>query len=206
ASRWVEAQSLSRIATLGVRAGDEVEVRVSGSEATETLAGILALAARHFDEPLTGAALAPPEAPSQPIGASLGLGIGPARSARLAPIALQDGPAEDPAVEWRRLGNAIAVVHRTINQLRMRTAREVGEAEASIFDAHQLLLDDSALLDDVHARIDDGESAVPAWSAVVRDLAAEFAALPDPYMRARAEDVAAVGDQVLRAMLQGSAS
>ena len=206
ASRWVDAHSLSGIATLGVRTGDEVEVRVSGSEATETLAGILALAARHFDEPLTGATLAPPEAPSQPIGASLGLGIGPARSAQLAPIALQDGPAEDPALEWRRLGNAIAVVRRAISQLRTRTAREVGEAEASIFDAHQLLLDDSALLDDVHARIDDGESAVPAWSAVVRDLAAEFAALPDPYMRARAEDVAAVGDQVLRAMLPGSAS
>jgi phosphocarrier protein FPr len=206
ASGWVDARSLSRIATLGVCAGDEVEVRVSGSEASEALAGILALAARHFDEPLTGAAPASLEAPSHPIGASPGLGIGPARSARLARIDIQDVPAEAPANEWRRVGDAIAVVRRTIGQLRMRTARELGEAEASIFDAHQLLLDDSALLDDVHARIDDGESAVAAWSAVVRDLAAEFADLPDPYLRARAEDVAAVGDQVLQAMLPGSAS
>ena len=136
-----------------------------------------------------------------PIGAGPGLGIGPARSARLVPIAIPDVPAEDPAVEWRRLGKAIAAVRRTISQLRTRTAREVGEAEASIFDAHQLLLDDAALLDDVRARIDDGLSAVSAWSAAVRDLAAEFAAVPDPYLRARADDVAAVGDQVLRAML-----
>jgi multiphosphoryl transfer protein len=205
ASGWVDAHSLSRIATLGVRASDEVEVRISGSQAAETLEGILALAARHFDEPLTATAPAPPEAPSHPIGASPGLGIGPARSARLAPIAIQDVPAEGPALEWRRLGNAIAVVRRTITQLRTRIARELGEAQASIFDAHQLLLDDSALLDDVRARIDNGLSAVAAWSAGVRDLAAAFAALPDPYVRARAHDVAAVGDQVLRAMLPGSA-
>ena len=206
ASGWVDARSLSRIATLGVRAGEEVEVRISGSQAAETLEGILALAARHFDESLTGAAPTPPEAPSHPIGASPGLGIGLARSSRLAPIAIHDVPAEDPAVEWRRLGNAIAVVRRTISQLRTRTARDLGEAEASIFDAHQLLLDDSALLDDVRARIDNGLSAVAAWSAGVRDLAAEFAAVPDPYLRARADDVAAVGDQVLRAMLPASAS
>jgi phosphoenolpyruvate-protein phosphotransferase/dihydroxyacetone kinase phosphotransfer subunit len=205
ASEWVDARSLSRIATLGVRAGEKVEVRISGSQAAETLEGILALAARHFDEPLTAAAPAPPEALSHPVGASPGLGIGPARSVRLAPIVVQDFPAEDPALEWRRLGNAIAVVRRMISQLRTRTARDLGQAEASIFDAHQLLLDDSALLDDVRARIDNGLSAVAAWSGGVRDLAAEFAALPDPYLRARADDVAAVGDQVLRAMLPGSA-
>ena len=92
-------------------------------------------------------------------------------------------------------------MRRTISQLRTRTAREVGEAEAAIFDAHQLLLDDAALLDDVRSRIDGGLSAVSAWSAAVQDLAAEFAAVPDPYLQARADDVRAVGDQVLRAML-----
>ena len=49
-SEWVGAGSLSKIATLGVRSGHEVEVRVSGSQAAETLDHILALAARHFDE------------------------------------------------------------------------------------------------------------------------------------------------------------
>jgi phosphoenolpyruvate-protein phosphotransferase len=109
-------------------------------------------------------------------------------------------------VEWRRLGKAIAAVRRTIGQLRTRTAREVGESEASIFDAHQLLLDDSALLDDVRSRIDDGQSAVSAWAAAVSHLADEFTAVPDPYLQARADDVSAVGDQVLRAMLGASES
>ena len=49
-SEWVDAASLSKIATLGVRSGDEVEIRVSGSQATETLDHVLSLAARSFDE------------------------------------------------------------------------------------------------------------------------------------------------------------
>ena len=201
-SEWVDAGSLSKIATLGVRSGDEVEVRVSGSQAAETLDHILSLAARNFDESPVEAA--PPPEPTvrhAPIGAGPGLGIGPARSMRLGAITIPDAPADEPAVEWRRLGKAIASVRRTISQLRTRTAREVGEAEASIFDAHQLLLDDAALLDDVRGRIDSGQSAVSAWSAAVQKLAAEFAAVPDPYLQARADDVRAVGDQVLRAML-----
>ncbi|HKH52664.1 MAG TPA: dihydroxyacetone kinase phosphoryl donor subunit DhaM, partial [Mycobacterium sp.] len=201
-SEWVDAASLSKIATLGVRSGDKVEVRVSGSQAAETLDHILSLAARNFDESLTGAPpVAAPSAQHAPIGASPGLGIGPARSAQVGAITLPDTPAEAPAIEWRRLGKAIAAVRRTISQLRTRTAREVGEAEAAIFDAHQLLLDDAALLDGVRNRIDDGQSAVSAWSAAVQELAAEFAAVPDPYLQARADDVNAVGDQVLRAML-----
>ena len=208
-SEWVGAGSLSKIATLGVRSGHQVEVRVSGSQAAETLDHILALAARNFDESITGPAEpAPaPRAGAQhgPIGASPGLGIGPARSARLRPITIPDAAAESPTAEWRRVSTAIAGVRRTIGQLRTRTAREIGEAEASIFDAHQLLLDDTELLDGVRARIDDGASAAVAWSAAVTALAAEFASLPDPYLKARAEDVQAVGDQVLRAML-GSAS
>ena len=203
-SEWVDAGSLSKIATLGVRSGDEVEVRVSGSQAAESLDHILSLAARNFDESPGEAAPAPEQTVRQaPIGAGAGLGIGPAHSARSGTITIPDTPADEPAVEWRRVGKAIASVRRTISHLRTRTAREIGEAEAAIFDAHQLLLDDSALLDSVRTRIDGGLSAISAWSAAVQDLAAEFAAVPDPYLRARADDVRAVGDQVLRAMLGG---
>jgi phosphocarrier protein FPr len=203
-SEWVDAESLSKIATLGVRSGDEVEVRVSGSQAAESLDHILSLAARNFDE--SPGEAAPPPRPTVrqgPIGAGAGLGIGPAHSARSGAITIPDTPADEPAVEWRRVGRAIASVRRTISELRKRTARDVGEAEAAIFDAHQLLLDDAALLDSVRSRIDGGMAAASAWSAAVQELAAEFAAVPDPYLRARADDVRAVGDQVLRAMLGG---
>ena len=201
-SEWVDATSLSKIATLGVRKGDAVELRVSGSRAAETLEHVLALAARNFDEstePATAVLDAP--AARQPIGAVAGLGIGPARSARRGPIEVPDEPAADPATEWRRLGKAIATVRRDISAQRAHTARDVGEAEAGIFDAHLLLLDDAELLDGARARVDDGVSAAAGWSAAVSELAGRFTALTDPYLQARAADVTAVGDQVLRAML-----
>ena len=75
-------------------------------------------------------------------------------------ITIPDTPAEEPAVEWRRLGKAVASVRRTISQLRIRTARDVGEAEAAIFDAHQLLLDDAALLAE-RARAADAAADTP---------------------------------------------
>ncbi len=206
-SGWVDAQSLSKIATLGVRSGDEVELAVSGTQAAETLYHILDLAARDFDE--SPAAVAPAAAPAvqqAPVGASPGLGIGPARTAQPGPVTLPDTPAEEPAAEWRRLGKAIATVRRTISQLRTRTARELGETEAAIFDAHLLMLDDGSMLDDARGRIDAGASAPSAWSAAVNAVVAEFGAVTDPYLRARADDVGAVGDQVLRAMLGDAAS
>lgn len=49
-TEWVDASSVSQIATLGVRAGDELEIGFSGPGAAETLEAVLALAARDFDE------------------------------------------------------------------------------------------------------------------------------------------------------------
>lgn len=190
-SPWVDGGSLSRIATLAVRCGDEVELRVSGGQAHETLQHLLSLAARNFDEDHTEAPPAAPATAHTPIGAGPGMGVGPAYSARSQTPDVPDAPAADPAAEWRRLGTAIADTRRTIGALRAATSRDIGEAEASIFDAHQLLLDDDALLGAARARIEQGENAAAAWSQAVAALAAEFDALPDPYLQARAEDVRA---------------
>ncbi len=46
-----DATSLNGVATLGVRAGHEIEVAASGPDATEAIAAMRALAARRFDEP-----------------------------------------------------------------------------------------------------------------------------------------------------------
>ena len=129
------------------------------------------------------------------------MGIGPAWSPRLAPIDLTGIEAGDPAVEWSGLTESIAAVRRSVSQVRARATRDVGEAEAAIFDAHLLLLDDADLLGDVHARVDGGEPAATAWAAAVDAVAGDLADMTDPYLRARAADVAAVRDAVLRELL-----
>ena len=170
-SAWVQAGSLSKVATLGVLSGHDVEVRAGGNQARAALDHLLELAARNFDEPLDGPAApaAPMGMPSAapaasaagggvgigtaPIPTSPGVGIGPAWSPRLAPIDLTGIEAGDPAVEWSGLTESIAAVRRSVSQVRARATRDVGEAEAAIFDAHLLLLDDADLLGDVHARV-----------------------------------------------------
>jgi len=121
-----------------------------------------------------------------------------------APVDVPSAHADDPAQEWRRLQEAIAVVRDTVRRVQARTARELGDAAAAIFDAHLLLLDDPALNDEVRSLLDGGQAAAPAWSAVVTRIAEEIAAIPDPCLQARAADVRAVRDQVLRELLGGN--
>jgi phosphocarrier protein FPr len=210
----VPAGSLSKVATLGVLSGHDVEVRAGGDQARAALDHLLELAARNFDEPLDGpAGPAAPAGPcrlgagrwggigAKPIPTAPGVGVGPAWSAQRAPIDLTGVRAGEPADEWRGLAEAIAAVRRSVAQVRARAVREVGEAEAAIFDAHLLLLDDADLLDAVRDRVDGGQSAAAAWSAATDAVAAEFAGVPDPYLQARAADIAAVRDAVLRELL-----
>ena len=56
------------------------------------------------------------------------------------------------------------------------------------------------MLADVKARTSTGIGAVSAWAGCLADVEREWASLPDPYLRERAADVHAVGDQVLRAL------
>ena len=58
-SEWVDAAILSDLTTLDVRRGDEMQLRVSGEHAAESLAGILALAECQFEEAAAGPAGTP---------------------------------------------------------------------------------------------------------------------------------------------------
>jgi multiphosphoryl transfer protein len=193
-SAWVPASSLSKVATLGVLCGHEVQVKVVGSQPQEALDRILA-AMRATNEP-EGATDR-----RAPLPASSGIGIGPAWSMRVTPTDFPDVRTGDPVSEWRRLQEAIAAVRRDVQRVRARAAREVGEANAALFDAHLLLLEDTDLLGEVRARVEGGQPAAPAWSAAFDRAGAELAALPDPYLQTRAAEVRAVGDQVRLALL-----
>ncbi|GAA0807833.1 phosphoenolpyruvate--protein phosphotransferase [Spirilliplanes yamanashiensis] len=201
-SPWVSAASLSRVATLGALQGHELEVRATGAQAQEAVDHLLVLAASGFGEH-TQDAVAPP-APRRPAGAGVpaspGIGVGPVWHDRGAPVVVPAETSRGAETEWRRIGDAVAAVRRAVQRVRADTARVAGDAEADVFDAHLLLLDDPELVGDVRARVDGGEAAAPAWAAAVERIAAEFAGLGDDYLQARAADVRAVGDQVLRAL------
>jgi phosphoenolpyruvate-protein phosphotransferase len=200
----VPAGSLSRVATLAALRGHEVEVRASGPQAQEAVEHLLTLAARLFDEtteePAESQAPSGAASASGPLPASPGIAVGPLRQLTAVPVDLDQQPVGEPAAEWRRIVESVAAVRRDIEHVRVVTAREVGAEQASIFDAHLSLLTDSEMLADVKTRTSTGIGAVAAWAGCLADVEQEWASLPDPYLRERAADVHAVGDQVLRAL------
>ena len=200
-SAWVPASSLSRVATLGAHQNHELDVRASGPQARPAIDRILALAARAFDEDAAPAPAPPTTGPgAQP--ASPGIGTGPAWLPRQSTPDLPDAPSLGADREHQRLDQALDAVRAEIRLLRSTTP----PAEAGIFDAHLLLLDDADLLDDARTRIVDDTAAPQAWSAATARVADEFAALDDSYLQARAADVRAVADQVLRALIGSTAT
>ncbi len=202
----VPASSLSRVAVLGALAGHRLEVTATGNQARTAVDHVAALAARHFDETRVGPPAAVPSATAQrgPLPASPGIAVGPAwtlvRPEVLIDRTTGSAHAVDPVAEWRRIRGAVAAVRRETVRTRARTARELGEPEAEVFDAHLMLLDDTELLEDVRERIDGGSTAPRAWSDVLDATGSGLDGLPDDYLRARAADVRALRDQVLRAM------
>jgi phosphoenolpyruvate-protein phosphotransferase/dihydroxyacetone kinase phosphotransfer subunit len=199
----VPATSLSRVATLGALHGHRVELTATGSQAREALDHVVALVERGFDELVGTPAASPPAGPGRlgvPLPASPGIAIGPVLTLQVADVDVPDEAPEDPATEWRRVRAAIADVRRQIQRIRVVAAREGGESEAGIFDAHMMLIDDPDLLADVRSRIDAGAAAPRAWADATAAVEAEFAGVADEYLRARVADVHAVGQQVARAL------
>ena len=196
----VPAASLSRVATLAALHGHRVEISASGPQAPEAIDHLLALAARNFDEPLDDAPTPVQVQNAGPLPASPGIRIGPVRMLRSPAAPDRRGPTGTPTAEWRRVVEAVAAVRREIERIRAVAAREVGPQEAQIFDAHLMLLGDAEVLADVKHRINSGAGAVTAWVDALAVVEKQWSELPDPYLRARAEDVRAVGTQMLAAL------
>jgi phosphocarrier protein FPr len=197
----VPASSLSRVATLAAQHGHEIEVAITGSQAAEALEQIIALAARDFDEDASVEAVPAPPLTAGPLPASPGIAIGRACRLEERPLVVPDHEPGDDATRWRRLREAIAATRRDIARTRAQVVREAGDADAAIFDAHLMLLDDPELVAHAQQLIKQGSGAARAWDDSIRRVEAELAALPDSYLRGRAADVRAVGDQVLRYLL-----
>jgi phosphoenolpyruvate-protein phosphotransferase/dihydroxyacetone kinase phosphotransfer subunit len=207
------ARSLNAVATLGVLNGHEIEVAATGPEAAEALEALRALAAEAFGdlavepaaapaEPSTAAHVdessAAPEGSLPGLPASPGVAIGRVRHFRAPTIELPKGPPGEPAEEWATLKRAIESAAAEIRSAREAAAARAGEQTAAIFDAHELFLDDEELLAPARAGIlEKGLGAGAAWQSAVERAVESWRAIEDPYLRARAADVEAVGRQVL---------
>ncbi|MCA1657459.1 MAG: HPr family phosphocarrier protein, partial [Actinobacteria bacterium] len=203
----VTAKSLNALATLGVRRGHEILVEASGPEADAAADALEALAADDFGdrEPTAGDSEPtkssrrplPPGATFAGLPASPGIAGGPVRRLTAPEPEVPETGAGEVGAERRSLDEALEAARADIEAGRDSLAGRVGGDEASILDAHLLLLEDETVIEPATTAIDGGDSAARAWRDAVEAAAARYENLEDDYMRQRAADVRDVGRAVL---------
>jgi phosphoenolpyruvate-protein phosphotransferase/dihydroxyacetone kinase phosphotransfer subunit len=206
-------RSLNALATLGVRQGHEIMVTATGPHAAEALEAIRDLADRDFDDrlPVPPPSPAPTPAPAEGgwvsgLPASPGIAVGAARRLAAPPIEVPTTPADDPRTEWASLEAALEAVRLELRDQRASLAGRTGEEEAAILDAHVLFLEDDLILGRVREEIARGRTAAQGWTAATETVIAEYRALEDEYLQARADDLAGVARRVLEQLVTGESA
>ena len=215
------AKSLISVLTLGASKGSQLRIEVNGEDEESALTQIESaiLSGLGEGEP-SGETAAKPFAPSapkaeetpaqenKPIKANMLKGVGSAPGIAIGPV-FQFQHQEIPINEmsdglilgWESLQDALARAREQLNNLNHPRVDKGLKAEAAIFDAHLGLLEDPELTEAVHERIQKGQDALKAWKETIEDSAMVVAALNDPILSARADDLRDVGRRVLRLMV-----
>ncbi|MBG28679.1 MAG: phosphoenolpyruvate--protein phosphotransferase [Opitutae bacterium] len=111
-------------------------------------------------------------------------------------------PLESVDTEVQRFDEALSKTRCQIREIRNEVAANLGDDEARIFDAHIMVLEDQAFIDDVVAEIRECEVNVERCvHRVSRRYLDIFAKIEDSYLKERATDIADVTGRLLRNLL-----
>jgi len=207
----VNAKSMVSVLTLGAGCGAIITLEAIGEDEEPALAALLAAIKDGLGEsgqapaPVTGT---PSPAPAKPaaetgvirgIGAAPGVAFGPVLQYR--PEGINPEHLDAPAAGGMALESALAHARQQLADLNRRMSGQNLAAEAEIFEAQGEFLADTDFLDAVLERMAAGESPARAWQSTVHEKAAAIAALGDPLLAARADDLRDAGRRVLKLML-----
>ena len=101
-----------------------------------------------------------------------------------------------PAQEQEKFCGAVEKAKIQLAQLYEMAKATVGEEQAAIVEVQLLMLEDLDYLEAVAAAISAGHAAAFAAADCGEEIALSFAALNDPYMKARAADIRDVSQRV----------
>ena len=104
----------------------------------------------------------------------------------------------DADAEWKRFEAAKGQAVDQLKELYEKALEDVGEANAMIFEIHQMMLEDLDYLESIENIIRSQEvNAEYAVATTADNFAQMFASMDDAYMQGRAADVKDVSERVL---------
>jgi phosphoenolpyruvate-protein phosphotransferase len=218
--RHANARSITAIMALEVGRGASVRLLASGPDARAAVDKLSAVLAQGCgDEGCVPApapattTVAPESAPaprrksSDPnlllgVSASPGLAVGEVFQVQRTEIPVTEAGSGVDA-ERRSLAAAIETAKGQLGALRAQLHAKADPAKAAIFAAHEELIADPDLLEITESTIAKGKSAAFAWKKAAKTHADQLAALRNPLLAQRANDLRDVGLRVL-ALLTGT--
>ena len=109
---------------------------------------------------------------------------------------------EDTNEEIKRFENAKEKAKEELKALYEKALLEVGEANAMIFDVHQMMLDDLDYIESVRNMIETQKvNAEFAVATTGDNFAAMFSGMDDAYMKERAADVKDISNRLIRVLM-----
>jgi phosphotransferase system enzyme I (PtsI) len=112
---------------------------------------------------------------------------------------------QEVPIEIARFQEALLKTRQEIAEIQNKISRKMDGKHAQIFDAHQLVLEDQAFIDEVIQRIEkDKFSAEYTFSEVLKKYVKIFSNIKDEYLRDRVHDVNDVGRRVLKNLMDES--
>jgi phosphotransferase system enzyme I (PtsI) len=112
-------------------------------------------------------------------------------------------PSGDPDAEWQVFQRALKTADAQLEALFEKTKKELGEEEAMIVDVQRMMLEDGDFLEAVEALIrEEAARAAHAVNQAGKQFYEIFASMDDPYMKARAPDIADVSRRLVSILLE----
>ena len=142
------------------------------------------------------------------LAVSPGIAIGPAHLVEGGdlPVAENHVPAAEIEAELHRFAEAVGVSLKQLRKVKAKAAGLPGSAAEEVgylLDAHLAMLSNSRLVRGVEERI--ARTRINAERAVqieIDEIAESFAAMRDPYLAARIEDIRVVGTRLIRNLIK----
>jgi len=117
-------------------------------------------------------------------------------------IARRSITAEELPEEIARFESALIATRAELLEIQQRIASAIGSSDASIFDAHLLVVEDRTLIDEVLRRLGTERMSVEyLFHQVAEKYCRTLSEIDDPYLRERVVDIEDVARRIIRHLL-----